>query len=70
LKKGDPPWQFFLKALTPLGILAKNIRYPLPWIFNLCASMKVVIMKRVVKKRSVVSEIQAGHCYFKLAFVD
>jgi hypothetical protein len=34
-----PPWQFFLKALTPLGILSKNIRYPLPWIFNPCASM-------------------------------
>jgi hypothetical protein len=38
---GGPPRQFFLKALTPLGILAKNIRYPLPWIFNPCASMSL-----------------------------
>jgi hypothetical protein len=38
-KIGGPPREFFLKALTPLGILAKNIRYHLPWIFNLCASM-------------------------------
>ncbi len=27
-------------AIKPeIGILAKNIRYPLPWIFNPCASM-------------------------------
>jgi hypothetical protein len=39
LEIGEPPTQFFLKALTPQGILAKNIRYPLPWIFNPCASM-------------------------------
>ncbi len=43
--KGGPPRQFFLKALTPLAILVKNIRYPLPWIFNLCASMTVKIVK-------------------------
>jgi hypothetical protein len=30
-KIGGHLWQFFLKALTPIGILAKNIRYPLPW---------------------------------------
>jgi hypothetical protein len=36
-----PPRQFFLKALTPLEILAKNMRYPFPWIFNPCASMNM-----------------------------
>jgi len=33
-KTGGPPWQFFLKALTPLGICAKTLGTPLPWIFN------------------------------------
>ncbi len=33
-----------MKALTPLGILAKNIRYPLHWIFNPWASMDIVII--------------------------
>ncbi len=35
--KGTPP--IFSESLDPLGILAKNIRYPLPWIFNLYASI-------------------------------
>ncbi len=34
-----PPHAIFPVSLDPLGILAKNIRYPLPWIFNRCASM-------------------------------
>jgi hypothetical protein len=37
--KPEDPRQFFLKALTPLEILAKNIRYPLPRIVNPYASM-------------------------------
>jgi hypothetical protein len=46
-KIGGPPRQFFLKALTPLGILATNNRYPLPWIFNPCASMdKLLFMHK------------------------
>jgi hypothetical protein len=36
---GGPPHAIFPVSLDPLGILAKNIRYPLPWIFNRCASM-------------------------------
>jgi hypothetical protein len=31
-----PPWQFCLEILDPPS---KNLSYPLPWIFNLCASM-------------------------------
>jgi hypothetical protein len=38
-KIGGPPWQFFLKALTSPGILAKTSSTPY-WIFNLCASMQ------------------------------
>jgi hypothetical protein len=36
---GGPPQAICPETLDPLGILAKNIRYPLPWIFNPCASM-------------------------------
>jgi hypothetical protein len=36
---GGPPLEIFPESLNPPGILAKNIRYPLPWIFNPCASM-------------------------------
>jgi hypothetical protein len=35
----DPPWQFFLKPLTPPRNFGKNILYPLPWIFNPYASI-------------------------------
>ncbi len=35
----DPPWQFFLKPLTPPREFGKIFKYPPPWIFNLCASM-------------------------------
>jgi hypothetical protein len=31
----------FPESLDPLSILAKNIRYPLPWIVNPCESMKI-----------------------------
>jgi hypothetical protein len=42
---GGPPQAIFPESLdppAPLGILAKNIRYPLPWVFNLCASMSTL----------------------------
>jgi hypothetical protein len=38
-KIAGPPRQFFLKPLTPPRNFGKNIPYPLPWIFNPCASM-------------------------------
>jgi hypothetical protein len=42
-KIGGPPWQFFLKPLTPPWDFGKNFKYPPPpgphWIFNPCASM-------------------------------
>jgi hypothetical protein len=31
---GGPPWQFFLKPLTPLGILAKKHQVPPPLDFQ------------------------------------
>ncbi len=34
-----PPWQFFLKALTPPRDFGKNFKYTLPWTVNPCASM-------------------------------
>ncbi len=40
-KIGGPPWQFLLNPLTPPRNFGKNIPYPLPWIFNPCASMFV-----------------------------
>ncbi len=37
--EGDPTWQFFMKALTPPPRdFRKIFSYPIPWIFNLCAS--------------------------------
>jgi hypothetical protein len=36
---GGPPWQFFLKALTPLGILAKTSGTPSPGFLTPCAYM-------------------------------
>ena len=39
-KIGGPPWQFFLKPLTPLGILTKTSRTPSPGFstrVHLCA---------------------------------
>ncbi len=33
-KKGTPPGNFFLKALTSPRDFGENLSYPLPWIFN------------------------------------
>ncbi len=35
-KKQGAPWQFFPETLDPPDA---NLSYPLPWIFNPCASM-------------------------------
>jgi hypothetical protein len=43
---GGTPQVIFPESLDPLGILAKNIRYPLPWIFNPCASMILFYIKQ------------------------
>jgi len=42
-KIGGPPspQAIFPESLDPLRILAKNIRYPLSWIFNQCVSMSL-----------------------------
>ncbi len=48
-KIGGLPWQFFLKPLTPPRNFGKNIPYPLPWIFNQCASMSTSLSVSSVK---------------------
>jgi hypothetical protein len=41
-KIGGPPQEIFPESLDPPPRnFGKNIRYPLPWIFNPCASMTV-----------------------------
>ncbi len=39
MKIGGPPLTIFPETLDPPRNFGKNIRYPLPWIFNPCASM-------------------------------
>jgi hypothetical protein len=38
-KIGGPPQAIFPESLDPPRNFGKNIPYPLPWIFNPCASM-------------------------------
>ncbi len=38
-KIGGPPQAIFPESLDPPRNFGKNIRYSLPWIFNLCAAM-------------------------------
>ena len=40
-KIGGPPLAIFPETLDPPRNFGKNIPYPLPWIFNPCASMFV-----------------------------
>jgi hypothetical protein len=39
---GGPPLAIFPETLDPPRNFGKNIPYPLPWIFNQCASMVTV----------------------------
>ncbi len=41
-KIGGPPLAIFPETLDPPRNFGKNIPYPLPWIFNPCASMGMV----------------------------
>jgi hypothetical protein len=41
-KIGGPPLAIFPETLDPPRNFGKNIPYPLPWIFNPCASMFVL----------------------------
>jgi hypothetical protein len=42
-KIGGPPQAIFPESLDPPRNFGKNIPYPLPWIFNPCASIVVNI---------------------------
>jgi hypothetical protein len=46
-KIGGPPQAIFPESLDPPRNFGKNIRYPLPWIFNPCASMLMPEAKQV-----------------------
>jgi hypothetical protein len=37
-----PPLAIFPESLNPPRDFGKNFRYPLPWIFNPCASMSSI----------------------------
>ena len=76
-KIGGPPWQFFLKPLTPPRNFDKNIPYPLPWIFNPCASMisdhikrlplylLVLLSVETCTSRCIMLRIRCSYCCIK-----
>ncbi len=80
LKIRDPLGNFVRKALTisprPPVILAKNLNYPIPWIFHPCASMNSFLMsnKQITDedhwRNCETEELLVGIKNFRLAEAD
>jgi hypothetical protein len=68
-KIGGPTQAIFPGSLDPLGILAKNIRYPLPWIFNPCASMPRLQQKPRRRFSITFSRFKTFH-YWRNIFIN